>query len=61
VFKLSATTLTVPDKGSASVVLTAGTRGSVPVGRYTGRLVATAGASRVGMPIAARRRPSGTT
>jgi subtilisin family serine protease len=51
-FTLSANTLTVPAGGTASVTLTSDTRLDIPNTRYTGYLVAKAGAAQVSTPFA---------
>ena len=51
-FTLSASTLTVPAGGTASVALTSDTRVAVPDARYAGQLVAQAGPARVTTPFA---------
>jgi subtilisin family serine protease len=54
-FALSAATLAVPAGGEAGVTLTADTRVAGPDGGYTGRVVATDGATVVGTPVAVER------
>jgi subtilisin family serine protease len=54
-FTLSATSLTVPAGGEASVTITADTRVNGPDGYYTGRLTATGGGGAVVTPFAIDR------
>ncbi|MEV5963281.1 S8 family peptidase [Kribbella sp. NPDC051952] len=50
-FRLSATSLTIPAGGSASVTVTSDTRHDGPDGQYFGRVVATAPGVNVGTPV----------
>ncbi|HEY3001292.1 MAG TPA: S8 family serine peptidase, partial [Kribbellaceae bacterium] len=54
-FTLSASSLTVPAGGTASVDVTADTRGDLPDGNYTGQVVATATDTTVRTPLAVVR------
>jgi subtilisin family serine protease len=54
-FTLSASSLTVPAGGTASIVVTADTRGDHPDGNYTGQVVATATDTTVRTPLAVVR------
>ena len=51
-FKLSATTVTVPAGGSASVTVTSNTKHNGPDSLYSGQVVATAGKTTIGTPLA---------
>jgi subtilisin family serine protease len=55
VFHLSATRLTVPAGGSASVTVTADTTGDVAPGSYDGRIIATGGPAQVSTPVAVQK------
>ena len=55
VFRLSATRLTVPAGGTASLTVTADTTGAVAPGAYTGRIIATGGATQVSTPVAVQK------
>ncbi|MFG1604179.1 S8 family serine peptidase [Actinoplanes sp. NPDC049265] len=55
VFRLSATSVTIPAGGSADVTVTADTTGDVAPGAYTGRIIATAGTSQVSTPVAVQK------
>jgi subtilase family protein len=54
-FHLSASTVTVPARGTASVHVTADTRGGGPDGEYTGDVLATSGNTTIRTPIAVVR------
>lgn len=55
VFRLSATSVTIPAGGTASVTVTADTTGDVAPGAYSGRIIATAGTARTSTPVAVQK------